>query len=201
VRGLATSALTFVALTAVSGCSDRADRFARPTAVAFASNGDVLVSDGYDNARVVRLTPAGAVVTEWGSRGIAPGQFQTPHGIATGPDGRIFVADRENARIQVFDGNHKFVAEWKGERIGRPWAVATDRAGNVYAVDGGDQTAARPRGGVVKLSPDGVVLARFGTYGRAPGQLDWGHGIAVGKDGAVYVGDLEGRRVQKWVPR
>lgn len=201
MRGFGGASVALLVLVATSGCSDRTDRFARPTAVAFAPNGDVLVSDGYDNARVVRLTPAGAVVSEWGSRGIAPGQFQTPHGIATGPDGRIFVADRENGRIQVFDANHRFVAEWKGELIGRPWAVAVDDKGNVYAVDGGDQSAARPRGGVVKISPDGRVLARFGTYGRAAGQLDWGHGIAVGKDGAVYVGDLEGRRVQKWIPR
>lgn len=189
-----------VALWAAA-CSDRPDRFARPTGVAFAANGDVLVSDGYDNARIVRLTPRGEVVSEWGSRGIAPGQFQTPHGIATGPDGRIFVADRENARIQVFDANHTFLAEWKGELIGRPWAVAVDDRGNVFAVDGGDQTAARPRGGIVKLSPEGRVLARFAAFGRAAGQLDWGHGIAVAKDGAVYVGDLEGRRIQKWVPR
>lgn len=183
------------------GCSDREDRLARPTAVAFATNGDVLVSDGYDNARVVRFSRNGQVVAEWGARGIATGQFQTPHGIAVGPDGRIFVADRENGRIQVFDANHRFVAEWKGELIGRPWAVATDDKGNVFAVDGGDQSAARPRGGIVKLSPEGRVLARFGTYGRGPGELDSGHGIAVGKDGAVYVGDLDGRRVQKWVPR
>ena len=188
-------------VVALPGCSDRDDRLARPTAVAFASNGDVLVSDGYDNARVVRFSRDGAVIDEWGARGIAPGQFQTPHGIAVGPDGRIFVADRENGRIQVFDANHRFVAEWKGELIGRPWAVATDEKGNVFAVDGGDQSAARPRGGIVKLSPEGKVLARFGTYGRNPGELDSGHGIAVGKDGAVYVGDLEGRRIQKWVPR
>jgi DNA-binding beta-propeller fold protein YncE len=182
-------------------CSDPPDRFARPTSVAFASNGDVLVSDGYDNARVARFTRDGRFVGEWGTRGIGPGQFQTPHGIATDPAGRVYVADRENGRIQVFDSSGKFVAEWKGDAIGRPWAVAIGPDGFVYSVDGGDQRVDRPRGGVAKIDKNGQVVARFSSFGRGPGQLDWGHGLAVGKDGAVYVADLEGRRIQKLVPR
>lgn len=191
----------FAIATLLAACSDPPERFARPTAIAFAPNGDVLVADGYDNARVARFTKEGRFVSEWGTRGIGPGQFQTPHGIATGANGRVYVADRENGRIQVFDAAGSFVAEWKGEAIGRPWALAVGPDGFVYAVDGGDQTAARPRAGITKIAPDGRVVARFASFGRGPGELDWGHGIAVGRDGAIFVADLEGKRIQKWVPK
>jgi DNA-binding beta-propeller fold protein YncE len=185
-------------VTLGAGCHDPPDRFGRPTGVAFGPNGDLYVADGYENARIARFDAAGRFVDEWGERGVGRGQFDTPHGIATDDEGRVYVADRENARVQVFDAGGRFLAEWKGPALGRPWAIAYGHDGHLYVVDGGDQTGDSDRGGVVKLDREGHLVERFASGGRGPGQLDWGHGIAVGRDGSVYVADLEGRRVQKF---
>jgi DNA-binding beta-propeller fold protein YncE len=197
--GAARALAAGVAVAAVGGgCHDPPERFGRPTAIAFGPNGDAYVADGYENARVARFDAAGRFVDEWGSRGVGRGQFDTPHGIAVDGEGRVYVADRENGRVQVFDAAGRFLAEWKGPELGRPWAIAAGPDGFLYAVDGGDQAGDPPRGGVVKLDREGRVVARFASGGRGPGQLDWGHGVAVGPDGSVYVAELEGRRVQKF---
>lgn len=186
------------ALLALSSCADDPERFARPTDVAFAANGDVYVADGYDHARVARFSKDGRFLDDFGEHGFGKGQLDTPHGIAIDETGRIYVADRENARIQVFSPDGAYVTEWKGGALGRPWAIRFGADGYFYVVDGGDQDPDRPRGHVIKLDHEGHIVDRFGTFGDGPGEIDWGHGIAVGADGSVYVVDLEGGRVQKF---
>ena len=93
------------------------------TDIAFAPNGHLFISDGYGNARVLEYTPEGKRVREWGSAGTGPGQFHQPHGIAIDPDGIIYIADRQNGRLQRFDLQGRFLGEWAN--LGMATSVAT----------------------------------------------------------------------------
>jgi peptidylamidoglycolate lyase len=175
--------------------------FNMPTDVAIARDGSFYVSDGYVNSRITKFSQDGEFITSWGSKGIDTGQFDVPHSIALDSQGRVYVADRGNARIQIFDENGQFIEEWKDSSLGRPWAVRFDKERNIFVVDGGDQNEFWPdRARVLKLDSEGNVLASFGSYGKAPGQFIWPHTIAVGPDGALYVGEVAtGMRIQKFV--
>jgi peptidylamidoglycolate lyase len=179
-------------------CPGEADAFNMPTDVAVAPGGDIYVSDGYGNSRVAELTPAGAVSLQWGEEGIAPGQFHLPHGVAF--DGRLYVADRANARIQIFDADGALLDVWSGPTIGRPWGLAIGADHHVFLIDGGDQIDAHPAGRAVELDHDGDVVTTWGTFGSAEGQFDAGHAISVGPDGSVYVVEQVGKRIQKFRP-
>lgn len=197
IARILTGGVSVVSAAVSSACSQPVDAFDRPTAVAFdPTSGDALVSDGYNHARVARFRAGGDFVGDFGHRGAGPGELRTPHGIAVDSEGTIYVADRENARVQVFAGDGALRAIWGSERVGRPWAVTLGPDGFVYVVDGGDQDPMHPRGGVCKLTRDGRLVARFVTTSA----LDGGHAIAVGRDGAVYVAESDGRRVTKLVP-
>jgi peptidylamidoglycolate lyase len=173
--------------------------FNRPTDVAALKDGSFLVSDGYKNTRVVKFAADGTFLQTWGSPGSGPGQFDLPHGVAADASGRVYVADRANSRVQVFDGDGRFLAEWRHSDIGRPYAIAFDSFGNAYVADGGDQPTAPPdRSGVAVLDSHGRVLTRFGRFGNYDGQFRIAHDIAVGPDGSVYVADAVGQRVQKF---
>ena len=112
-------------------------------------------------------------------------------------------ADRSNARIQVFDANGKFLKAWKSPELGRPWTLLVGPDNRLYVVDGGDMKPVPPdRGQIMKLDLDGKILAKWSRFGNYDGQIYWGHALAVGKDGAVYVGDVHhGMRVQKFIPK
>jgi len=173
--------------------------FNRPTKVALAADGSFYVSDGYRNSRVVKFAADGRFLTQWGTKGTGPGQFDLPHGIAVDARGRVYVADRNNARVQVFDEGGRFLAEWKGPAFGRPFDVAVAADGGVFIVDGGDIPKEPPdRSAVVWARPDGTVAERFGRFGVYDGEMYRAHDLAVAKDGSVYVGDAGGR-VQKFV--
>ena len=152
------------------------DTFNLPTDVAFAPNGDVYVSDGYGNARIVRFSSEGEYLLEWGSRGTGPGEFGLPHGIAVAGDGRVYAVDRDNRRVQVFDADGAFLDEW------------TDLTGvQALVVTPGQQIWA---GGALR-DLDGTIRAELPDGGG-------GHGMTVGQGGAVFVAQLSGR-VQKFV--
>jgi peptidylamidoglycolate lyase len=178
-----------------------AAHFNMPTDVAIAPDGSFYVSDGYVNSRVTRFSSDGRFVTSWGNKGTDSGEFDVPHSIALDSQGLVYVADRGNARIQIFDTRGQFIKEWKGSSLGRPWAVRINENGEIFVVDGGDQNEFWPdRARILKLDSDGNKLASFGSYGKAPGQFIWPHTIAVGLDGALYVGEVAtGMRVQKFV--
>lgn len=174
--------------------------FNYPTKVAVRPDGGFYVSDGYHNTRVIRFDANGKFVSQWGKPGNGPGEFDLPHGIALDRAGRVYVADRGNARVQLFDSTGHFVAEWHGPLLGRPYAVAVSPDGSIFTVDGGDQPDAPPdRGGATHLSSDGKVLERFGRFGNYDGQFRLAHDVAIGADGAVYVVDTWGQRVQKFI--
>lgn len=174
--------------------------FNLPTDVAVLPDGSFYVTDGYRNSRVIKFTADGRYDFEWGGKGTGPGQFNLPHGVAIARDGRVIVCDRTNARLQVFDPKGKFLAEWKGPQIGRPYGVSVGPEGHIFAIDGGDLPLRQAdRSKVVELDADGRVVDRFGGYGTGPGQFQLGHDLAVARDGAVYVADATGQRVVKFV--
>jgi len=183
----------------VAGNDER--HFNRPTAVAVAGDGSFYVSDGYRNSRVIKFSADGKFLFQWGTKGSGPGQFDLPHWVALDAAGRVYVADRENQRIQVFDSAGHYLAQWAGEQFGRPYAITVDRSGKAYVADGGDQPDGPPdRSAWVLSGSDGTPLIRVGRFGNYDGQFEMAHSIAVDAEGSVYVGDITGARVQKFVP-
>src|SRR4030095_10908488 len=96
----------------VAGTDEK--HFGRPSGIAFLPNGSFYVSDGYDNRRIVKFDKNGRFLLQWGSEGSAPGQFGLPHSVSLDAQGRVYVADRMNDRVQVFDQNGKFLDQWPG---------------------------------------------------------------------------------------
>jgi peptidylamidoglycolate lyase len=179
---------------------DDAGHFNRPTAVAVAGDGSFYVSDGYRNTRVMRFSADGKFLFQWGTKGAGPGQFDLPHGVTLDAAGHIYVADRNNQRIQVFDSAGHYLTQWAGKQFGRPYAIAVDERGQAYIADGGDQPDGPPdRSAWVLARSDGTPVARIGRFGNYDGQFEMAHSIAVDAEGSVYVGDITGARVQKFV--
>jgi DNA-binding beta-propeller fold protein YncE len=167
------------------------DQFARPTDVAFAPTGDFYVSDGYDNTRVLKFSREGKLLMQWGKPGTGPGEFNLPHSICLDPKGRIYVGDRENNRIQVFDGVGKFTTQWTAGGAPFGMFLAGDR---LFVADGRAHW-------VTVLDTNGKSLGRFGEPGAAPGQFKLPHMLCVDSNGAVYVAEVENKRLQKFEPR
>jgi DNA-binding beta-propeller fold protein YncE len=109
--------------------------FNAPTGVGVSPEGDLIVSDGYGNARIHRFAPNGKLTSSFGEPGHCPGQFLLPHGVAADRDGRIWVADRENSRIQVFTSDGAFIAEHKAPRAS---SLFIDRQQNVFVTEMGE---------------------------------------------------------------
>jgi DNA-binding beta-propeller fold protein YncE len=174
--------------------------FHYPTDVAVAPNGDLYISDGYGNARVHRFSPDGRLLHSWGEPGTGPGEFRIPHGIAVDRDGRVWVADRENSRLQIFDAEGRFVAEWAD--LARPCAVFVDPQGTVYVAELGFRAGMWPgteppspdaTGGRLSIfDPCGRLLARCGGGAdpMAPHDFFAPHDIWVDGPGAIYVGEV-----------
>jgi peptidylamidoglycolate lyase len=183
------------------------------TDVAVARDGSFYVSDGYGNNRVAKFSPTGEFLFSWGEQGAGPGQFRLPHGITLDAQGRVYVADRSNVRIQVFEADGTYITEWSGEALGRPWGVEVGPDGFLYVADGGDYwstrhyQSARPdtlpldRSRIHRLDLNGRILDTFGSYGRFAGQMIWAHDVAVDSRGNVFVGDIRGMRAQKFARR
>jgi DNA-binding beta-propeller fold protein YncE len=166
--------------------------FNRPTDVAFDSKGDIFVTDGYVNSRVMKYDKYGNKLKEWGTRGTAPGQFHTPHTIAIDAHDRVYVGDRENNRIQVFDTDGKFITQWTN--VGAPWALCITPGPHqvIYSSD------SRP-GHIYKLDLNGKILGEFGTAGKRTGQFGWIHQMACPSENVLFVGELLNWRVQRLV--
>ncbi|MGH8067004.1 MAG: peptidyl-alpha-hydroxyglycine alpha-amidating lyase family protein [Candidatus Entotheonellia bacterium] len=159
-------------------------------------NGDFYVSDGYGNARVHKYTPNGKLLFSWGESGTDPGEFNIVHNIATDKDGWVYVADRENHRIQVFDPNGKFETQWVN--MARPCGLYLDQpSGLAYIGELG--AAIGPNAEGRKLGPrvsiyntQGQLLARLGdeAEGETPGRFIAPHGICIDSRGNIYVGEV-----------
>jgi len=179
-----------------------ASHFNLPTDVAVLPGGGFYVSDGYGNSRVVKFSPSGEFEFQWGSKGSGQGEFELPHGIAIDAEGRVYVADRSNLRVQVFDASGEFLSEWKSPQLGTPYGIAIGPEAKAFVVDGGDQPQHPPdRSQAFRLSLAGKIEAVFGSFGNQDGQFRLGHDIAAGADGAVYVVDAWGMRAQKFLQK
>ena len=143
------------------------------------------------DARVLKCSADGAFLTSWGGKGSEPGRFQVAHGIALDADGLLWVTDRENSRIEIFDQNGGFVRE-----------IAY--AGLPCGLDIGENTIFMVNGftgQILQMDLDGRVLAAMGRPGQNPGEFGEAHYIAVSPKGELYVSDTVNRAVQKFVPR
>jgi peptidylamidoglycolate lyase len=171
---------------------DDEKHFNRPTDIAFLPDGTFFISDGYANRRVVKFDKNGAFVKAWGKEGTGPGEFNTPHGIATSADRKVYVADRSNSRIQVFDENGTFLDMWPNIKAPHDVEVAAD--GNVWVSDGDTNK-------MLKYTPNGKLLYSFGTYGLTPG-LNWGiHQFSGDAQGNMYWAETYAGRAQKLKPQ
>jgi DNA-binding beta-propeller fold protein YncE len=180
--------------------------FYRPSAVAVAPDGTIFVADGHggdSNARIVKLAADGSVIKSWGRKGSAPGEFNEPHGIALDSVGRVFVADRVNSRIQIFDLDGKFLAEWR--QFGRPSAVFIDRNDVIYVADSQteDKEGCSPdpgcrRGIRIGNAKDGTV--RYFIPRPNPTDDKAGaEGVAADVDGNVFGAENVGKGLRKYV--
>jgi DNA-binding beta-propeller fold protein YncE len=177
--------------------------FNRPTGVAIARNGDIFVSDGHggdSNARVVKFSKSGKFLTAWGKQGKGQGEFDTPHGIAVDSHERVYVADRSNSRIQVFDANGKFIADW--QQFGRPSGVYVDAHDVIYVADSQttDKTGCTPdpgcrRGIRIGNAADGAVKY---FIPRPDGDPVGAEGVTADANGIVYGASNEGKRIVRF---
>jgi DNA-binding beta-propeller fold protein YncE len=144
----------------VGGVPDKTQEFCGATDIAVARNGHLFVTDGYCNARVIEYDAKGKKLNEWGSHGAGPGEFQLIHSIAIGPNGNIYVADRENGRIQWFDQAGKFLGEWTYG--GQLHALAFTKGGELYAVLHPKGVAPEKESYLVKIDPSsGALLGKY----------------------------------------
>jgi DNA-binding beta-propeller fold protein YncE len=171
----------------------------RPTNVAVAPSGDIFVTDGYANSRVHRFDPAGTLVESWGQPGSGPGEFHVPHGIWVHDDGRLFVADRQNERLQIFAADGTYLTEWTD--VQRPQDLFIDQGGLVYVAELGWSAGevsdrrgviAEPEPGRVSIfDPEGNVLLRWSDPDTSkPGFFIAPHGIWVDDEGSIYLAEV-----------
>jgi peptidylamidoglycolate lyase len=178
-------------------------RFARPTDVVVTEEGDFIVSDGYRHNRVAKFDASGELIWELNELGNKSAQLHLPHGITTDTEGRLYVADRKNARIQVLSPDGEWLSAWEQPELGRPYGVEVGADGYLYAVDGGDELdvqGSAPRSQVIKLNLQGEIIARWGHSGNGEGEMNIPHDIAVDAKGNIYVADLNNNRVLKFAP-
>jgi len=193
--------------------------FRQVTDMAWDAEGNTYISDGYVNSRIAKVDKNGKWLKSWGEPGDQPGQLNTPHSIAVDANGNVYVADRGNRRIQVFDGNGKFLRQIvidvpfdpnaepaignkpelpiRGTQTmapGAPWAVCITPPPHqvLFTSDGYP-------GRIYKLSLDGKVLGVFGESGKQLGQFGWIHEIACPSENELFVGELLNWRAQKLV--
>ena len=180
------------------------DTFNGPSDLVVAKNGDIFVVDGHDpdsNGRVVKFSKDGKVIKAWGKHGSGPGEFSAPHSIAMDSRGRLYVADRSNSRIQIFDQNGKFIAEWK--QFGRPSGLYIDKNDMIYVADSQSNAKQNPgfkRGIRIGSVKDGKVTAMIPFNEPDPDATNNNgiEGVAADAAGNVYGGQTGGEVLHKY---
>lgn len=170
--------------------------FNRPTKVAEASSGEIYITDGYGNARVHRFTAEGELIQSWGEPGEGPGQFNLPHSVWVHTDGRVFVCDRENSRVQIFSPTGNYLDVWN--MAGRPQELAIDKDNHVFisarfwmagecTLAGKVMTESAPSH-ICICDLEGNLLAKWGAmnYGEMDSFVS-AHGMCIDSQGNWYV--------------
>jgi DNA-binding beta-propeller fold protein YncE len=176
-----------------------ASHFGRPTDIAWLPDGTFFVSDGYVNTRVAKFDKDGEFILDWGKKGdnsgteTRPYYMNTVHGIAIDDNRRVYVIDRTNNRIQIFDENGKFIEDWRG--IKRPYYIYMSADQHLWVSDAVTQK-------FLKMDlATGKVLYDWGSFGSFPGG-NWGvHQFSVDSEGNFYTADVHVGRVQKYRPK
>src|SRR6266705_1375852 len=175
--------------------------FNRPTDVAWDAAGNIFVSDGYGDSRVVKYDKNGRFIKSAGTRGNQQGQLNLPHTMATDALGNVYIGDRSNARVQVFDNDLNFKAIY--DQVGSPWAVCISPGPHQYLFvsnsipDNGDSRLAAQTGEIYKMELDGTILGKFGKAGKAPKEFSTVHEIDCRNPNELFVSEITSWRVQK----
>jgi DNA-binding beta-propeller fold protein YncE len=170
--------------------------FGQPQDLAFLPDGSMVIADGLRNSRVVKLDKDQKFVKAWGSRGNADGQFSGPHGIATSKDGKIYVADRGNHRVQVFDADGKHLDTWPDILFPNSILVPADQK-SVWVLDGDNHR-------ILQYDPNGKLMSSWGNYGASgtgSGEFWEMHDFSVDSEGSLYIADSFGGKSTKLTPR
>ena len=165
--------------------------FGRPTDIGFLPDGTFFVTDGYINSRVVKFDKTGKYLLTWGTPGTGPGQFNLPHSIAIDRSKRLYIADRANGRIQIFDENGTFLEQWPNIR--RPIDLVLTADQKLWVADL-DTTK------ILQYDLNGKLLSSWGTQGTFPGAFWAIHQFSVDTQGNLYVAETYGGRTQKFRP-
>jgi DNA-binding beta-propeller fold protein YncE len=187
----------------------------KPTDMAIAPNGDVFVSDGYGNNRVVHFNARGEFVNQWGSLGTGERELSLPHAIAMDSQGRLYVADRNNVRVQVYSQTGELLDSWNHLIV--PWGIWITAQDEIWVCGSSPMAwGEHPdyHGAPLGCPPKDQVVMRFDTSGKVrqlwtlpkgkdgaeqPGDVNWVHALAVDSTGNLYLGDIIGERAQKFV--
>jgi streptogramin lyase len=166
--------------------------FDEPNDIAVSSDGDVFIVQGHTRGepRVLKFDSEGNFQMMWGSRGDGPGQFSVAHSIVIDEDDNLYVADRENQRIQIFDTEGNFLDQWTFSAMACALYLSDD--GYMYMTSGFDAQ-------IVKLDLEGNVLGVTGSSGDGPNQYGEAHYLTVGPDQEIYIADVVNRRVEKLI--
>jgi sugar lactone lactonase YvrE len=171
----------------VVGDNESRDAFNGVADLVIARNGDIFIADGEStNTRVVKYSKDGKFVTWWGGKGTEPGKFDEPHSIAIDSRGRLYVGDRRNKRVQVFDQSGKFLQEWT--HLGTPWGVYV-KGDLLYSVDGTEANCL-----YIMNVNDGKIVDKIEGLRNATA-------VAVDSKDAIYIGEVNGTNVKKFVKK
>jgi sugar lactone lactonase YvrE len=164
----------------------------QPNDVAIAANGDVFVMQGHGRgeSRVLKFDRTGRFITSWGGNGAGPGQFNTGHSIVIDAQGLVYVADRENRRVQIFDQHGTYRREWTFK--GLPCGLYIDPAGQMHLVTGFS-------GQILRLDANGKATAAMGQPGKGLGEFGEAHYMSLGPNGEIYVADTVNRALHKFI--
>jgi sugar lactone lactonase YvrE len=183
-----------------------ADYFFQPNDVLVAPDGMIFVAEGHgaENARILKFSKDGKFVSEFGKKGTGPGEFDQPHALAMDSRGRLFVGDRSNNRIQIFDQRGKYLTEWK--QFGRPSGIYIDRNDNIYVTDS-ESGSVEPahgdwkRGIRIGSARDGTVATFIPDPVEKTDDTSAGEGVAVDARGNIYGAEVGPKALKKYVKR